>query len=255
VNRWRIDLEYRGTDFAGWQLQPRQRTVQGVVETALEEFVGHPARVHGCGRTDSGVHARQQVASFDTVVDRSVKSVISGLNAYLPDDVACVHAELAALDFDPRRWVVRKTYRYQWLDRPSRSPLFADRAWHVKCALDVEQMHLAAQYLVGRQDFSAFRASKCSASHPVRQVESATVYRVGQIVRLDIVGNGFLQHMVRIIAGTLAAVGHGQPSAELAAILALADRQRAGRTAPPHGLTLFEVEVGKRARPWAPKER
>lgn len=240
--RWRIDLEYDGTGFAGWQLQPAARTVQGVLEEAIEGLVGHPARVHGAGRTDTGVHAEQQVAVFDTAVQRDARGIVGGLNARLPEDVACIVAARVPDDFDPRRAPHAKTYRYRWLDRPARSPLRRHRAWHLRQRLDDEAMAHAITALRGTHDFSAFRAAGCSATHAVRTIEGALVERHGDEVHLVMQGTGFLRHMIRIVAGSLHEVGRGRRSpAWLAEVLASRDRAAAGRTAPAAGLTLESI--------------
>lgn len=252
VVRFRLVVEYDGRSFVGWQVQPDGPSIQGELARAAEAVVGHPVRIAGSGRTDAGVHALGQVAAFDTTSARTPRAIRDGMNAHLPDAVSVVDAEVAPSDFDPRRWVLRKHYRYTWLDRRSRSPLRADRSWHVRDALDVAAMQAAADQLVGRHDFSAFRAVGCQAAHAERFVESLTLVRVGEELRLDAVGNGFLRHMVRIIAGTLTEVGLGRrPAAWVGTVLAGRDRSAAGRTAPAHGLTLVRVEHGDRAHPWS----
>lgn len=240
--RWRIDLEYDGAGFVGWQLQPAGRSVQGVVEEALERLLGHPARVRAAGRTDTGVHAEQQVAVFDAEVERTERAVLGGLNGLLPEDVACVAAARVPGDFEPRHAPHTKRYRYRWLDRPARSPLRRGRAWHHRQPLDHEAMDRAARLLEGRHDFSAFRAVGCSAAHAVRTVELCRVERSGDEVHLVAEGTGFLRHMIRIVAGSLTEVGLGRrPPAWLAEVRDSRDRERAGRTAPAHGLTLERI--------------
>lgn len=237
--RWRIDLEYDGSAFVGWQLQPRGRTVQGVVEEALARILGHPVRVQAAGRTDTGVHAEQQVVAFNTPVQRDARAMVRGLNGNLPEDVACLAAEQVPLAFDPRRAPHTKRYRYRWLDRDVRSPLRRHRAWHVTRPLDAERMHEAVQALVGQHDFTTFRATGCSAAHPIRTLERAAVERIGDEVHLIVEGTGFLRHMIRIVAGSLTEIGQGRrPPGWMGDILAARDRRQAARTAPAHGLTL-----------------
>ncbi|MFT4622920.1 MAG: tRNA pseudouridine38-40 synthase [Myxococcota bacterium] len=240
--RWRLDLEYDGREFAGWQFQPGARTVQGVVEEALGRFLQHPVRVHAAGRTDAGVHAHQQVVRFDTERVRSPRSVVGALGALLPADVSCWAATPAAADFDPRRWPHRKLYRYRFLDRAARSSLRQGRVWHVKRVMNVDAMDAAAGFLVGTYDFSSFRAAGCSSVHPTRTVAACRVDRVADEVHLEIEGTGFLRHMVRILAGTLNDVGTGRrPSTWLRDVVAARRRDAAGRTAPPGGLSLVSV--------------
>jgi tRNA pseudouridine38-40 synthase len=250
--RFKIVVEYDGSRFVGWQVQPDGPSIQGELARAAEAVVGHPVNIAGSGRTDAGVHALGQVAAFDTSARRDERAIRDGMNAHLPDDIAVVAASRAPADFDPRRWVERKHYRYAWLDRRSRSPLRQARTWHVRDTLDQAAMQAAADLLVGRHDFSAFRAVGCQAAHAERYVQALTLSRRGDELHLDAVGNGFLRHMVRIVAGTLTEVGLGRRApAWVGEVLAGRDRAAGGRTAPAHGLTLVEVVHGDRARPWA----
>lgn len=240
--RWRLVLEYDGADFAGWAVQPGQRTIQGELQAALAQLLGHPVTVAVSGRTDAGVHAERQVAAFDTTSVRERKNILRGLSSLLPDDVAAVDAGVVPASFDPRRDAKRKHYRYVWLDRRERSPLRRRRVWWVRRPLDVEAMDRAAAHILGTHDFSSFRATKCDATHPRRTIPCLDVTRVGDEVHLNAYGHGFLRHMVRIIAGTLTDVGRGRRDpAWLAEVLAARDRAAAGRTAPACGLTLVSV--------------
>jgi tRNA pseudouridine38-40 synthase len=242
--RWRLVLEYDGTRFEGWQKQQGRRTISAEIEAALSRVVG-PVALEGSGRTDAGVHALGQVAAFTTEVARSPKEVRDGLNYHLPTDIACVSAELTDDGFDPRRWAHQKQYRYRFLDRPSRSPLRDPQVWWLRGRLDVDAMALGARALVGRHDFTSFRAAGCGARHPVRQIDGVTVDRVGEEVELRITGNGFLRHMVRIIAGTLGDVGLGRRTPHsVQETLAARERASAGKTAPPGGLCLMWVNYG-----------
>jgi tRNA pseudouridine38-40 synthase len=248
VRRLRLTLEYDGAPFCGWQRQPDRRSVQGEVETALYSILGHEVTLTGSGRTDAGVHALGQVASFTTPTDRAASAVRNGLDALLPAEIACVHAEEVPIAFDPRKDAHWKHYRYRWVNRPSRSPLRARQADHVRGPLDVAAMASAASHLVGTHDFTSFRAVGSSVETTVRTILSARVSAHDDEVWLDVVGTGFLRHMVRIVAGTLAQVGaKRRPPDDLRDALAAMDRARAGPTAPPHGLVL--VAVGYAARP------
>lgn len=241
--RWRLDLAYDGRPFVGWQVQPNGPSIQGALEQAILAVFGEDARVGGSGRTDAGVHAEHQVASFVATTMRSAKAVRDGLNAHLPPEVAVIAATPVPMAFDPRHDVVRKSYRYTWLDRPARCPLRGHRVWHVRQTLDVQAMTVAAATLPGTHDFTAFRAAGCQAAHPVRTIEGARVEREGDLVCFRIVGNGFLRHMVRILAGSLWEVGRGSwEPARFTELLAPLPRDRAGRTAPAQGLTLERVE-------------
>lgn len=252
-HRWMIVLEYRGTDYVGWQRQANGRSIQGVVEEALEKFLGHKATVSGSGRTDAGVHAAMQIGAFTTTVVRNERTVVDGLNHFLPDDVAVVEARIMPPKFEPRQWVLVKEYRYVWLDRQSRSPLRGGTVWHTRRSLDAEKMNEAAQCIVGRHDFSSFRAVSCQAAHAVRTIYGAKVVRDGPTVTFSVEGNGFLQHMVRILAGSLERVGTSHhPPEWLAGVLAARDRRQASPTAPAKGLTLWRVDLGDRPYPWGP---
>lgn len=244
--RWRLDLEYDGTTFVGWQRQAKGRSVQQTVEEALGRFFGHEIVVSASGRTDSGVHARQQVISFVTEVQRTHREMMLGLNYHLPDAIACVRAVEVPENFDPRRSVRHKSYRYTWFDREARSPLRRDRVWQVRGTLDAPAMHEAIQALVGTHDCSSFRAAGCSATTTVRTIEAARVSRAGFEVHLEIEGHGFLRHMVRIVAGTLTEVGLGRkPVSHIADVLAAQDRSHAARTAPAWGLELSWVRYAE----------
>ena len=248
--RWKLVLEYDGGAFAGWQRQHGQRTVQGVVEEALAAFWGHEAHITVSGRTDAGVHAEAQVGSFLTSIEREERAVREGLNYHLPRDVSVVSAQFVEDRFHARYWSWGKHYRYTYLARTSRSPLREARSWHVR-DLDAALMAEGARHLVGRHDFSSFRAHGCAAAHAVRTVESLDVSVQGDLIVADVRGQGFLRHMVRIIAGTLANVGTGRIApGRVAEILAAKDRALAGKTAPPQGLTLVEVRYGDGPPPW-----
>jgi len=245
--RIKLVLEYDGTDFAGWQAQPDHRSVQGVLERALAELLGARARVEAAGRTDAGVHAEGQVAAFSTDRELPLKAYARGLNGLLPPDVAVVAAEEVPADFDPRRWAQGKRYRYRISNRPVRSPLRRRSAWELFGVLDLEAMRAAAPALVGRHDFSAFRAADCEAAHARREIRTLAIEGASSAdVTIEVEGTAFLKHMVRNIAGTLVEVGRGRrPPAWVAEVLGSKDRNRAGPTAPAHGLTLVEVLYGQ----------
>jgi tRNA pseudouridine38-40 synthase len=239
----RLIVEYDGTDFAGWQRQPPPaRSVQGVLEDAVAKMTGERPLVRGAGRTDAGVHARAQVASFVTASQIPILGLMRGINAATPRDVAVVEAAEAPPEFEPRRAARGKHYAYRLWNRPARSPLHARTSWHILHPLDTEAMAQAAAALLGEHDFSSFRAAGCDAKHAVRTLRRAAISRDGFLVTIDLEATAFLRGMARIIAGTLVEVGLGRrPAAEAADILAARDRERAGRTAPAHGLTLEAV--------------
>ena len=238
----KLTLEYDGTDYVGWQVQPNGPSIQAAVESALSQILATPVRVTGAGRTDSGVHARGQVASFVTERDLPLKAFVAGMNGLLPHDIAVVTAESCRPDFDARRSARGKTYRYTIANRRTRAPLRRRQAWIVFQRLDVEAMKAAALPLVGEHDFSAFRAADCPASTPVREIRLLDVNADGETLSIEVEGTAFLKHMVRNIVGTLVAAGGGDLQAtDVPAILASKDRSTAGPTAPPQGLCLMSV--------------
>ncbi|MBU8899776.1 tRNA pseudouridine(38-40) synthase TruA [Corallococcus sp. H22C18031201] len=244
--RLKLTLEYDGTRYVGWQMQPNGPSIQAVMQDTLARLLGEPVVVNSAGRTDSGVHAEGQVACFDTARVLPLKAYRMGLNGMLPSDIAVVAAEEVPAEFDPRRWSRGKRYRYRVSNRPTRSPLRRDTHWEVFAPLDVEAMRRAARVLEGRHDFSAFRASDCQAKHAMREIRSLRVEGTrGDAVSFVVEGTAFLKHMVRNLVGTLVDVGKGKrPEAWVAEVLASLDRKRAGPTAPPQGLVLEEVFYG-----------
>lgn len=236
-------LEYDGTRYAGSQLQANAATVQSVLERAIEETTTQHARVGFAGRTDAGVHARGQVASFVTGTRLTVEVLQRALNARLPDDVVVRAAADVGLDFDPRRHARRRHYRYVIDNRPTRSALDRARAWHVGRALDVASMAEAARTIVGEHDFRAF-ASKLedSSASTVRDLQRFDVTRRGREIVLDVVGNAFLPHQVRRMAGALVEVGKSKLGLEEYSRLLAGAPASSGPVAPPHGLYLLRVQ-------------
>jgi tRNA pseudouridine38-40 synthase len=241
----RLVLEYDGTDFAGWQQQAQgERTVQGVLAAAVRSVCGAEPQVHGAGRTDAGVHARGQVAGIEVTTRLPPGELLRALNAHLPADVAVRSVEVAAPGWHPRFAARRKRYRYAIWNGRVHSPL-RERFFHwVPQPLDAGAMRAAAADLVGTRDFRAFQAAGSGVEETVRTLYTATVEgEGGGEIAIELVGDGFLRHMVRNVAGTLIEVGRGQrPADGLPALLAGRDRADAGRTAPARGLTLVEVE-------------
>lgn len=240
----KLTLEYDGTDFVGWQVQPNGRSVQEVVEAALAKLLGEPVRVTGAGRTDAGVHAAGQVCSLRTTKRIPLKAFVLGMNSLLPPEVAVVEAADVPPEFDARRSASGKRYEYRIWNGPTRSPLRRRRAWELFRPLDVAAMRVAAAHLLGEHDFSAFRASDCPAKTTRRIVRVLDVVgESGGEVLVAAEATAFLKHMVRNLVGTLAEVGHGKRDpASMPALLAGGDRTKAGVTAPPQGLTLVRVD-------------
>ena len=260
THRYRIVVEYDGTDFAGWQRQEGQRTIQQTLEDAIKQMVGETVFVRGASRTDAGVHADGQVATVALETKIPPHGLLRGLNSILPADVALV--DVAALpdqaDVDPAELVpgtapsVRpfdarfsargKVYRYTVWNHFVRSPRRARTAWHVREPLDLDAIRRAAAELVGEHDFRAFRASDCDRRTTRRVVRQLTVDRQGPVVTFEIEATAFLKNMVRIVVGTLIDVGRGRlPPDAVARMLESGERAAGGMTAPAHGLTLLRV--------------
>jgi tRNA pseudouridine38-40 synthase len=254
-----LGVEYLGTAFCGWQSHPGQRTVQQELEGALSKVADHAVATTAAGRTDSGVHAYQQVVHFDTGAVRSPYAWLLGTNTHLPEDVSLRWVQPVAAGFHARYGAIARSYRYVIHNARARSALLLDRAGWWPQALDAEAMHASAQTLVGEHDFSSFRDSQCQSPTAMRNVHAIDVARRGDFVVIDVRANAFLHHMVRNIAGTLADVGLGKlPVAAVATILAVRDRRRAGMTAPPGGLYFTgpqypsEFALPDPPRPWFP---
>ena len=238
----RITVEYDGTDFSGWQRQPGQRTVQATLEEALHKMTGETVFVRAAGRTDAGVHADAQVASFVLALAIPPHGLLRGLNSILPRDVALTEVAEAAEDFDARFSARGKVYRYTVFNHFVRSPRWARRAWHVRQPLDLVPLRRAAAALVGEHDFRAFRASDCDRRTTRRVVRAIDIDRQGPIVTFDIEATAFLKNMVRIVVGTLIDIGRGRLTEDaVARMLETGDRSTGGMTAPPEGLTLLRV--------------
>jgi tRNA pseudouridine38-40 synthase len=239
----KITIEYDGTRYCGWQVQPNGSSVQAALEKAIGTFFRVPARITGSGRTDAGVHALGQVANFFADRDDDNHCVLRALNALTPSDVTVKQIEVVADSFDARRDARSRVYEYLILNRATPSPFYLHRAWHVHERIDPELMCAALTCLVGEHDFSSFRAAGCEAMHPVRNVYRSSLERRGELLVYTIEATAFLRHMVRNIVGTLVEVGRGlRTPAEFQELLDARDRTQAGRTAPPGGLYLLEVK-------------
>ncbi len=242
--RYRIRIEYYGGGFVGWQRQTNGFSVQEALETAIERMTGTFARVQGAGRTDAGVHAAGQVAHFDLPTPWPLKALRDGVNYHLkPHAVAVLEAEDAAPDFHARFSATGRAYLYRILNRRSPPVLARGQVWFYRKPLDESAMQAAADRLIGRHDFTSFRAVQCQAKSPVKTLDRLEVVRDGEEVRIRAEARSFLHNQVRITAGTLARVGEGAWSPDdVAAALAACDRAAAGPTAPPEGLCLLRVD-------------
>jgi len=243
MTRFKLVLEYHGGGFVGWQRQATGIGVQQAVEEAVHAFSGEHVRVMGAGRTDSGVHALGQVAHVDIAKPVSAATVRDALNHFLsPRGVAVLHAHAVGADFHARFAASERGYRYRILNRRPPPALDRGRVWWVPQALDAEAMHAGARHLLGKHDFTSFRASECQADSPVRTLDHLAVERADDEVVITARALSFLHHQIRVIAGTLKLVGQGTwSSGDVALALTARDRAAAGPTAPAHGLYLTHV--------------
>ncbi|MEM8529733.1 MAG: tRNA pseudouridine(38-40) synthase TruA [Chloroflexota bacterium] len=240
-----LRVEYDGTDFVGSQWQNNGRSVQQALEDAWEQLTQDRKRIILAGRTDSGVHARGQVANVRTNTHHDITTIQRGLNAILPEDVAILDVWEAAYDFHARHDAVRRDYRYLIDDNATESPLLRRHVVRVSKPIDITTMARALETLLGRHDFAAFAAGQHEGS-TVRTCYAATCYRTDvfdhQLIAIDIGANAFLHHMVRNIVGTVLLVGEGKHNvSDISRILQSRNRRQAGRTAPAHGLYLMSV--------------
>jgi tRNA pseudouridine38-40 synthase len=242
--RYKLLIEYDGTPFVGWQVQHNGVSVQGVLTAAVAAFCGESISVRGAGRTDAGVHALGQVAHVDLAKPWDTDTIRDAINAHLrPHPVAVLTAQHVADDFDARFSARQRHYVYRIINRRPDLTLEAGRAWRAPRPLDVSAMHAAAQRLVGRHDFTTFRAAECQAKSPVKTLDRLDVERDRDEVRIHASARSFLHHQVRSIVGSLVQVGEGRWSADdLARALAARDRNACGPVAPPDGLYLVRVD-------------
>lgn len=238
-----LGLEYDGSSFLGWQTQPGGGSVQDALEPACAEIAGSPVSITGAGRTDRGVHARLQIAHFDSEARRPPSAWVRGVNALLPAPVAVLWSHEVPGDFHARYSARSRTYRYELLNRPVRPAIAARHAGWFHLPLDEAKMRQAAALLVGEHDFSAFRAAECQAKTPVRTLKSFEVFRENDSIHFVVTANAFLHHMVRNLVGTLVYIGKGKhPPGWARELLESRDRARAAPTFGPEGLYLEKVE-------------
>lgn len=241
-----LGIEYNGTNFSGWQWQEDERTVQDEVEKALSSVADHKVRVICAGRTDTGVHALEQVVHFDTNASRKLHAWVLGTNTHLPSDVSILWAVEVDDDFHARFSATARSYRYVILSRQSRSAISYKKVSWVHYSLDEQRMSEAASYFIGRHDFTSFRAVACQSKTPVRTVEKLQISRDGEYIVMDITANAFLHHMVRNIAGVLLEIGRGDKEPEwVQDLLQACDRTVSGVTASAGGLYLMSVDYPK----------
>lgn len=239
---YKMTLSYDGTEYCGFQLQANGNTIQGEIESALTKIYKTPIKIKGCSRTDAGVHARMYVCSFTAPDCVPPDKMPLAIRAYLPDDICVSSCELAPDSFNARYDNCGKTYCYT-INTANFQDVFTRRfEWHYPKKLDVSKMRKAAEAFIGSHDFSGFMSSGSNVEGTVRTVSRLDVVEEGSRIRIYIRADGYLYNMVRIITGTLVMVGNGQIGVDdIADIIASGDRTRSGITAPPEGLTLFEV--------------
>ncbi len=243
---YKLLLEYVGTRYAGWQAQPSLPTVQGELASRLSRLFDEEVRVAGAARTDAGVHARGQVASFSASREWDPLRLQTALNRLLPDDIAVLDASFAPEGFHARRSARGRTYRYQIVMGPFLSPFLAPYAYHFRSDLSLAAMAEAAAHLLGEHDFSSFRAAGDVSTTPVKTLTRSEVSLDGSIITYTVEGTSFLQHMVRSIVGTLVEVGRGHhPPSWMGEVLRSRARAAAGPTLPARGLFLEKVLYGK----------
>lgn len=235
-------IEYDGSQYHGWQSQPGLRTVQSTLEAALNQVADHEMKLVYSGRTDTGVHATHQVVHFEPEKERNIRAWVHGTNALLPKDVCVKWGQEISSEFHARYSALSRRYRYVIYNAAIRPALLQRNVTWQYRRLNHMHMQEAAQTLLGKHDFTSFRAMDCNAKTPVRDVQAIEVFRRGDMVVIDITANAFLHHMVRNIAGVLMAVGTGREAVPwVQEVLDAKDRRRGAETAPPYGLYLVHV--------------
>ncbi len=243
MTRYKLTIEYDGTPFVGWQWQDNGLSVQEVLEQAIEKLCGQKVKTYCAGRTDAGVHAKGQVAHFDLPQPFDVYRLRAGLNYYLkPHPIAVLRVEEKDENFHARFSAIERRYLYRIITRPAPLVLDKNLAWHITQNLNVQAMHEAAQILVGRHDFTTFRASSCQANSPIRTIDKLAVTQHYHEIQIIVHARSFLHHQVRNIVGSLKLVGEGKWTAQdIKTALVACDRKAGGPTAPAAGLYLTDV--------------
>jgi tRNA pseudouridine38-40 synthase len=241
--RYKLTIEYDGTLYFGWQAQLQQKTIQDTIEEAIRKFSGETVKLYAAGRTDTGVHAKGQVAHFDMRDKFPEWQVRDAINFHLQaEQIVILKAEVVDETFHARFSAIQRIYQYKILNRPARSALDANRMWHIRHSLDLESMHQALSLLEGYHDFSSFRSSGCQATSPEITVDALSIDAQGDYITIQIKARSFLYHMVRNIIGSVAQVGTGKITVgEFSNIFASKNRALAGPMAPASGLYFTQV--------------
>lgn len=243
MKKVKLIVAYDGTEYCGWQLQPNGVSVESVLNAAISDLTGEDIKVVGASRTDAGVHAKGNVAVFETNARMPGEKMSYALNQRLPEDVVIQDSCEVDMDFHPRHCKSSKTYEYKILNRTFNDPTLRRYCYFYYMKLDIERMRKGAGYLVGEHDFTSFAAPKTQVKDFVRTIYAIDIDTANDVITVRISGNGFLYNMVRIIVGTLLEVGRGQMEPEdVKRILEAKDRKKAGPTAPPEGLTLIRID-------------
>ena len=239
----KLTIEYDGTDYHGWQVQPKDKTIQEILELALEEILRKKVRLNGSSRTDAGVHALGQVANFIWTEDIDPWRLQRGLNAFTSPDIVVKKVEMVSDSFDARRDAQSRLYEYRIWNQPWPPAVQRRFTYHVHQPLELSAMQETIRALEGGHDFSSFQGTGGDVEDPIRKVYQNSIRQQGDLLIYTIEANAFLRHMVRNIVGTMIEVGRGERTSEaFAELLQLRDRTRAGPTAPPQGLFLVEVK-------------
>jgi|TARA_B110000240_G_scaffold196125_1_gene247354 tRNA pseudouridine38-40 synthase len=238
-----MGVEYDGSAYNGWQKQNIGLGIQTVVEKALSKVANHQINSICAGRTDTGVHARSQVIHFDTITERDNYGWLAGVNSNLPPDINITWVKNVNNDFHARFSASKRKYSYKILNQKTRSSLSRNYFWWVYDELDVNQMQSGAKYLIGKHDFTSFRATSCQASSPIREIFDIQIQKNDEHLRITLTANAYLQRMVRNIVGALVQIGKQEKDAKwMHDVLKGRDRKLAGIAAPAHGLTLLAVK-------------
>ncbi len=241
--RYKLTIEYDGQNFLGWQAQPNGQTVQNVLENAIALLHGEPLVLQAAGRTDTGVHALGQIAHFDSPKEWDPFILCNAINGNVrPHAVSVISAEQVSEDFQARFSAIGRRYLYRILNRRAPPTIDRGKVWHVPKTLNVDAMHEAAQHLVGKHDFTTFRAAECQAKSPIKTLDRLDVMRFDEMVEIRAEARSFLHHQVRSMVGSLVQVGSGKwHPLEMRRALEAVDRSRCGPVCPPDGLYLVEV--------------
>lgn len=242
--RYKIIIEYDGSNYVGWQRQPKHISIQGKIEEGFSNLSKDKITIFASGRTDAGVHALKQVAHFDLETRLTSFQIMMSLNDYLKKEgIAIVHCEEIREDFHSRFDAKMRHYQYRILNRRAKATIDKNRVWQIPFELDLEEMKKASKYLIGKHDFTSFRDSQCQAQDPIRAIKKITITKEGDLILLDFSALSFLHHMVRNIVGTLVMAGGGKINAdEMKNILEAKDRTKSGKNAPPWGLYFVGVD-------------